>query len=105
MGASFTHLTHFSILRRINVMLTLIFSAIIFSMSGIPPLGGFFVKFDVLSALMHDSRFFINAILLLSTVVTFYYYLRVIKIIFFDKVYTYSLLRKQKVHGLFAGRL
>lgn len=105
MGPSFTQLTHFSSLRRTNILLTLIFSAIIFSMSGIPPLGGFFVKFDVLSALVNASRFFINAILLLSTVITFYYYVRVIKIMFFDKVHKYSLIKKRKVSGFFAGRL
>lgn len=105
MGATFTHLVQFSILRRTNIMLTLIFSAIIFSMSGIPPLGGFFVKFDVLAALMNDSRFFINALLLVSTVVTFYYYVRIIKIMFFDKAYKYSIIRKRKESRTFVSRL
>ena len=53
-------------------------------MSGIPPLGGFFVKLDILAALLESSRFYTNLLLLFFTVASFFYYLRVIKIIFFD---------------------
>jgi NADH-quinone oxidoreductase subunit N len=58
-------------------------------MSGIPPLGGFFVKLDVLSALLDSSKFYTNYLLLFFTVASFFYYLRVIKIIFFDEDKTY----------------
>lgn len=53
-------------------------------MSGIPPLGGFFVKLDILSAVLDESHFFTNYALFISTVIGFFYYLRVIKIIVFD---------------------
>jgi NADH:ubiquinone oxidoreductase subunit 2 (subunit N) len=53
-------------------------------MSGIPPLGGFFVKLDILSALLDNSHFFTNYVLFFFTVISFFYYLRVIKIMFFD---------------------
>jgi len=53
-------------------------------MSGIPPLGGFFVKLDILSAILDNSHFFTNYILFAFTVISFFYYLRVIKIMFFD---------------------
>jgi NADH:ubiquinone oxidoreductase subunit 2 (subunit N) len=53
-------------------------------MSGIPPLGGFFVKLDILSAVLDNSHFFINYVLFFFTVISFFYYLRVIKIRFFD---------------------
>jgi NADH-quinone oxidoreductase subunit N len=85
LGEEKNQLTHFSILRNKNRTLALIFSLIIFSMSGIPPLGGFFVKLDVLSALVESSHFYTNYILLFFTVASFFYYLRVVKIIFFDK--------------------
>jgi ubiquinol-cytochrome c reductase cytochrome b/c1 subunit len=84
MGSNKNHLTHFAVLRISDPLLALIFALLIFSMSGIPPLGGFFVKLDVLIALLENSRLYTNAILLFFTVASFFYYLRVVKIIFFD---------------------
>ena len=60
------------------------FAFLIFSISGIPPLGGFFIKLDILSAVQDGSHFFINYVLFIFTVISFFYYLRVIKIRFFD---------------------
>ena len=54
-------------------------------MSGIPPLGGFFIKLDVLVALLESSQFYINFLLLFFSVISFFYYLRLIKIIYFDE--------------------
>jgi len=54
-------------------------------MSGIPPLGGFFIKLDVLLALLETSQFYINFLLLFFSVISFFYYLRLIKIIYFDE--------------------
>jgi NADH:ubiquinone oxidoreductase subunit 2 (subunit N) len=90
LGEETNHLVDFSRLKNSNRMLALIFSLIIFSMSGIPPLGGFFVKLDILYALMESSRFGVNFIFLFFTVASFFYYLRVVKIIFFDKSTDYS---------------
>jgi len=84
LGEEKNELIHFSILKNSNSLLALIFSLIIFSMSGIPPLGGFFVKLDILAALLESSRFYTNFLLLFFTVASFFYYLRVVKIIFFD---------------------
>ena len=63
------------------------FAFLIFSMSGIPPLGGFFIKLDILTALFETSHFFVNYILFIFTVVSFFYYLRLMKILFFDTTY------------------
>lgn len=84
LGELKNHITHFAILKRENPMLALIFSLIIFSMSGIPPLGGFFVKLDILISLLDSSLFYINYVILFFTVASFFYYLRIVKIIFFD---------------------
>jgi NADH-quinone oxidoreductase subunit N len=54
-------------------------------MSGIPPLGGFFVKLDVLIALLDSSQYYVNFLLLFFSVISFFYYLRLIKIIYFDE--------------------
>jgi len=67
-------------------LLGVIFALLRFSRSGIPPLGGFFVKLDVLAALLESSHVFPTYVLLLRTVASFFYYLRVCKILFFDAV-------------------
>lgn len=64
--------------------LGLIFSITIFSLSGIPPMGGFFVKYEIFYSLLQSSLFFLAYLLLILTVVSFFYYLRLIKIIFFE---------------------
>jgi len=64
--------------------LSLIFSIIIFSLSGIPPFGGFFVKYEIFFSLIESSFFFFSYFLLILTVISFFYYLRLIKIIFFE---------------------
>ena len=83
-GRNKTHLFHFAELKNNNPFMSIIFAFLIFSISGIPPLGGFFIKLDVLSALLNTSHFFINYILFFFTVASFFYYLRIIKILFFD---------------------
>lgn len=66
-------------------MLSLIFSITIFSLSGIPPFGGFFVKYEIFYSMINSSLFYFAYILLILTVVSFFYYLRLIKIIFFEQ--------------------
>jgi len=58
---------------------------ILFSLAGIPPLAGFFAKFYVFMAIIEQQMYFLAIIGLLATVVAAFYYLRIIKIIYFDK--------------------
>jgi len=67
-----------------NSFFYFIFIIIVFSMSGIPPLAGFYIKFDVLSILINCNEFFILFLSLLITVASFYYYLRLLKIATFE---------------------
>tara|TARA_B100000029_G_scaffold72795_1_gene64566 strand:- start:108 stop:698 length:591 start_codon:yes stop_codon:yes gene_type:complete len=57
---------------------------ILFSLAGIPPLAGFFAKFYIFMAVIEQSMYFLAIIGLLSTVIASFYYLRIIKIIYFD---------------------
>ena len=57
---------------------------VLFSLAGIPPLAGFFAKFYVFSAVIEQSMYFLAVVGLLSTVIAAFYYLRLIKIIYFD---------------------
>ena len=66
-------------------ILSLCLLVILFSLAGIPPLAGFFAKFYVFIAVLEQSMYFLAIVGLLSTVVAAFYYLRIIKIIYFDK--------------------
>ena len=65
-------------------ILSLCLLVILFSLAGIPPLAGFFAKFYVFIAVLEQSMYFLAIVGLLSTVVAAFYYLRIIKIIYFD---------------------
>ena len=58
---------------------------VLFSLAGIPPLAGFFAKFYIFMAVIEQSMYFLAIVGLLSTVVAAFYYLRLIKIMYFDK--------------------
>jgi NADH-quinone oxidoreductase subunit N len=57
---------------------------ILFSLAGIPPLAGFFAKFYIFKSVIEQSMYFLAIVGLLSTVVAAFYYLRIIKVIYFD---------------------
>jgi NADH-quinone oxidoreductase subunit N len=56
----------------------------LFSLAGIPPMAGFFAKFYIFKAVLQQSMYFLAIIGLLSTVVAAFYYLRIVKIMYFD---------------------
>tara|TARA_Y100001970_G_scaffold224625_1_gene276955 strand:- start:7591 stop:9006 length:1416 start_codon:yes stop_codon:yes gene_type:complete len=58
---------------------------VLFSLAGIPPLAGFFAKFYIFISVIEQKMYFLAIIGLLSTVLAAFYYLRLIKIIYFDK--------------------
>ena len=55
------------------------------SMAGIPPMAGFFGKFVIFSAAVEQQYYVLAIIGVLTSVVACYYYLRVIKVMFFDE--------------------
>ena len=66
-------------------LLALSFLIILFSLAGIPPLAGFFAKFYIFMAVIESEMYILAIIGLLTTVISAFYYLRIIKIIYFDK--------------------
>ena len=66
-------------------VLSLSLLVILFSLAGIPPLAGFFAKFYVFTAVIEQSMYFLAIVGLLSTVIAAFYYLKIIKVIYFDK--------------------
>ena len=66
-------------------LISLSLLVILFSLAGIPPLAGFFAKFYIFKSVLEQSMYFLAIVGLLSTVVAAFYYLRIIKIMYFDK--------------------
>mgnify|MGYP001500813987 CR=1 FL=1 len=67
-------------------MLAFSFLILFFSLAGIPPLGGFFAKFFVFMSVIESELYALAIIGLLTTVISAFYYLKVIKIIYFDDI-------------------
>jgi len=57
---------------------------LLFSLAGIPPLAGFFAKFYIFMAVIKVEMYTLAIIGLITTVISAFYYLRIIKIIYFD---------------------
>jgi NADH-quinone oxidoreductase subunit N len=58
---------------------------LLFSLAGIPPLAGFFAKFYVFLAAIKAGLFTLSVIGVLTSVVSAYYYLAIVKIMYFDE--------------------
>ena len=72
-------------LSKSNPLMALALAVFMFSMAGIPPLGGFFGKFYVFVAAMNAELYTLAVIGVLASVVGAFYYLRIIKIMYFDE--------------------
>lgn len=60
------------------------FTVFLFSLAGIPPLAGFFAKFYIFMAVIKAELFALAVIGLVTSVISAFYYLKIIKIIYFD---------------------
>jgi NADH-quinone oxidoreductase subunit N len=81
-------------------LLAISFLIILFSLAGIPPLGGFFAKFYVFSAVLEQEMFALAIIGLLTTVISAFYYLKIIKIIYFDdSAITFDVVKNKKAQA------
>jgi len=75
------YITDFAGFSRVNAFLAISLSIIVLSMSGIPPLAGFFAKFVVLFSLVNNSFFSMAFLAIVSSMIGTFYYLRWVKII------------------------
>ena len=69
---------------RNHPLMSLSLLIILFSLAGIPPMAGFFAKFYVFMAVVESGMFTLAVIGLVTTVVSAFYYIRIIKIMYFD---------------------
>ncbi|TBG20333.1 NADH-quinone oxidoreductase subunit NuoN [Rhizobium leguminosarum] len=68
-----------------NPFMAVVLTALMFSLAGIPPLAGFFAKYFVFVAAIEAKLYALAIIGVLASVVGAYYYLRVIKLMWFDE--------------------
>ncbi|MEO1227186.1 MAG: proton-conducting transporter membrane subunit, partial [Pseudomonadota bacterium] len=71
-------------LSKTNPMMALVLAIFMFSMAGIPPLAGFFGKLFVFQAALEAELYTLAVIGVLTSVVAAFYYLRIIKLMYFD---------------------
>ncbi len=62
-----------------------LFAMLLFSLAGVPPLAGFFAKFYVFNAAIEAHLYWLAVIGVVLSVVGAYYYLRIVKIMYFDE--------------------
>ena len=80
----YENISDLSGLSKTHPLLSISLLIILFSLAGIPPLAGFFAKFYIFKSVIEQSMYFLAIVGLLSTVIAAFYYLRIIKIIYFD---------------------
>lgn len=72
-------------LSRTQPLLALAFGLFMFSLAGVPPLAGFYGKFYVFMAAVHSGLYPLAIIGVLTSAVAAFYYLRLIKLVYFDE--------------------
>ena len=71
-------------LSRTNPIMAVSVTIFMFSMAGIPPLAGFFGKYFIFKAAIEADLYTLAVLGVLASVVSSYYYLRIVKLMYFD---------------------
>ncbi|MBA5724321.1 NADH-quinone oxidoreductase subunit NuoN [Candidatus Liberibacter sp.] len=91
-GKNIKNISDLSGLSKRDPFLACILTVLMFSLAGIPPFAGFFGKYFVFFSAIDRKLYLFTIIGLLSSVVSAYYYLRIVKVMWFDKVIDDSIL-------------
>ncbi len=83
-GSEAENIEDFKGLAAKNPWLAFLMMIVLFSLAGVPPFAGFYAKFFVLNALISAGYVWLAVFAVLLTVIGAYYYLRVIRVMFFD---------------------
>src|SRR5712671_790925 len=84
-GQHVEEISDLSGLSRTNPLLAFVFAMLLFSLAGIPPLAGFFAKWYVFVAAIKAGLFTLAVVGVVTSVVGAYYYLSIIKVMYFDE--------------------
>jgi NADH-quinone oxidoreductase subunit N len=83
-GVYVENISDLSGLSSTHPVMAYVLAALMFSLAGIPPLSGFWAKWYVFVAAVHANLYWLAVLGVLSSAVGAYYYLRVVKLMFFD---------------------
>ena len=84
-GKSAEALDDFKGLATERPVLAAVISIFMFSMAGIPPFAGFFAKFYVFLPVIERGLYWLAVVGVLSSVIAAFYYLKIIKLMYFDE--------------------
>lgn len=87
-------LSNFSNFFKSNPIAAFLFSLLLFSLAGLPPFIGFLAKFGIFTIVIDSSLYLLAVFSILSSCIATFYYLRLIKIMFFEKTH-HKVLYKQ----------
>lgn len=74
-----------TLLFKSNNIIAICFSIVLLSIAGFPPLIGFLTKMGIFLSAIEVSMFFVAIVSILTSVISTFYYIRIIKILFFEK--------------------
>jgi NADH-quinone oxidoreductase subunit N len=83
-GVYFENISDLSGLSKHHPLIAICLTILTFSLAGIPPLAGFFAKFYIFLAIIQQKVYYLAVVGLLSAVIAAFYYLKIIKVIYFD---------------------
>jgi NADH-quinone oxidoreductase subunit N len=75
-------------LNKSNNILALFFSTVLLSIAGLPPMIGFLVKIGIFLVSIEASMYFVAIVSILCSVISTFYYIRLIKIMYFESSIT-----------------
>ena len=84
-GYYLENIINFSGLSKKNSFLSFSLAILLFSLAGLPPLSGFFAKLYILITAVESKLYLLAVIAVLASIISAFYYLKIIKTIFFDK--------------------
>lgn len=91
-------LADLSLLHRSNNILALFFSVVLLSIAGLPPMIGFLVKIGIFLASIEASMYFVAIISILCSVISTFYYIRIVKLMYFENCMAGKLYYPIKTH-------
>ncbi len=80
------NLAGLSFLLKSNPVLAFTFTLLLFSLAGVPPLAGFYAKMQIFLVSIESSMFLVATVAILSSVISTFYYIRIVKTIYFEKI-------------------
>jgi len=91
-------LADLSSLSKSNNILALFFSTVLLSIAGLPPMVGFLVKIGIFLVSIEVSMYFVSIVSILCSVISTFYYIRIVKIMFFENSTAGKLYQPIKSH-------